>query len=818
MNNCLITFKIVDYNPKINSIPYQNYICLFICGDFKLKIPILNNNNYPNIKHQLNSIQTDINYKLSLFDVNKKELIGLGDLIIPYKLIQKTIPNNSLIYRKHIKFLLGMSTKIKLFGSLNKIGDICLQICVKIFKKTNKKISDDIKNNLFKNYIISNKSYKLSLTNKAQKNRKLLNPFYNINNNKKYTKKNNVTRNKINNDFIQDKSTESNKYIYVTDLSNTDLNTFSSIDDNSIENDKNFSNITNIINYNYYWLNSSSGKDGLKYTNSNKVNKRRNNNYDLNDLIEKRNIIKRKLIFSRNKSREITAKNRIPNINKSISGIRNLIKNNTDIINYKPKAKRELNSYKKVAINLSNSIYNYCEDSSDNFWLSKDDKSTNSKSIATRNKKNKSDNSNKIMLLSQTRDCKYYNKNKKPLANNMSSLMNDKFDVSLSIDDENDIIFKKNCFSNVINNSNINSNNNNNNNISFFRLKTGNIFRKKNYIKNKNKNKISNSIKSISKNKIKNNYNKSISHRFLQQKINNIVINKSFDNKKVNKKVTVNKIINNINYNVYQNKIKTFDMKILDFFNLNNIKIKSYKSQIKKNIKNLAYSQDLFLSTLKKSNRLEEKKSTCLINNFILGNIKNKMTEKIENRILNTKKLELKIYQKIFNASYYDYDIYLYRENKKKIDGKIMNIELSMIKNIINQYGNISHIYGDDMEKKQQLKNIFIKNGIQEKEEKDKNNFINVLTLSKINCSIEKIIKNTFNNNIKYKFNIIKEEDKESEKSNISYNDTRDEIMFIDKENESDDDNYYKLKNGLSFRNNNGNILKKYIKKKIKWN
>ena len=259
-------------------------------------------------------------------------------------------------------------------------------------------------------------------------------------------------------------------------------------------------------------------------------------------------------------------------------------------------------------------------------------------------------------------------------------------------------------------------------------------------------------------------------------------------------------------------------MKILDFFNLNNIKIKSYKSQIKKNIKNLAYSQDLFLSTLKKSNRLEEKKSTCLINNFILGNIKNKMTEKIENRILNTKKLELKIYQKIFNASYYDYDIYLYRENKKKIDGKIMNIELSMIKNIINQYGNISHIYGDDMEKKQQLKNIFIKNGIQEKEEKDKNNFINVLTLSKINCSIEKIIKNTFNNNIKYKFNIIKEEDKESEKSNISYNDTRDEIMFIDKENESDDDNYYKLKNGLNFRNNNGNILKKYIKKKIKWN
>jgi hypothetical protein len=385
--------------------------------------------------------------------------------------------------------------------------------------------------------------------------------------------------------------------------------------------------------------------------------------------------------------------------------------------------------------------------------------------------------------------------------------------MSLSIDDENDIVFNKKIVSNTIKKNNINSNNNN---LSFFKLKSGNIFKKKNYIKRKNN--ISNSIKSISKIDINKNYNKNISQRLLQKKINNVAINKSFDKKKISRKVTVNKIMNNINYNIYQNKIKNFDIKIYNFSTLNNTKIKSYKSKIEKNIRNLSCSQDLFLSTLKKSNRLEEKKSTSLINNFILANIKNKMNEKIKNRILNTKKLEFKLYQKIFNVSYHDYDIYLYRENKKKIDKKIMNIELSMIKNIINQYGNISHIYGDDMEKKQKLKNIFIKNGIQEKEEKDKNNFVDVLTLNKINCSIEKIIKNTFNNKIKYKFNIIKEEEKESERSNISYNDTIDEIMFIDKENESDDDNYYKFKNDISNTKNSENILKKYIKKKIKWN
>ena len=82
-------------------------------------------------------------------------------------------------------------------------------------------------------------------------------------------------------------------------------------------------------------------------------------------------------------------------------------------MNYKPKSRRCLNSYKKVAANLSNSIFNYCEDSSDNWCLSKDDKSTNSKTIVRRKKTNKSDNSNKIILLSQVRDGKYYNRNKK---------------------------------------------------------------------------------------------------------------------------------------------------------------------------------------------------------------------------------------------------------------------------------------------------------------------------------------------------------------------------------------------------------------------
>ena len=53
--NCLITFKINDYSPKLESIPYQNYVCLFTYGDFKGKILFSQYNN--NIcAHEINKI------------------------------------------------------------------------------------------------------------------------------------------------------------------------------------------------------------------------------------------------------------------------------------------------------------------------------------------------------------------------------------------------------------------------------------------------------------------------------------------------------------------------------------------------------------------------------------------------------------------------------------------------------------------------------------------------------------------------------------------------------------------------------------------
>ena len=43
MSTCSILIKIKDYFPKIDSIPYQNYICLFTNGENQGQIPLISN-------------------------------------------------------------------------------------------------------------------------------------------------------------------------------------------------------------------------------------------------------------------------------------------------------------------------------------------------------------------------------------------------------------------------------------------------------------------------------------------------------------------------------------------------------------------------------------------------------------------------------------------------------------------------------------------------------------------------------------------------------------------------------------------------------
>ena len=44
MSEYSISFKIKDYNPKIKSISFKDYLCILINGDFQIRIPLTNNN------------------------------------------------------------------------------------------------------------------------------------------------------------------------------------------------------------------------------------------------------------------------------------------------------------------------------------------------------------------------------------------------------------------------------------------------------------------------------------------------------------------------------------------------------------------------------------------------------------------------------------------------------------------------------------------------------------------------------------------------------------------------------------------------------
>ena len=41
MKSCSITFKIKDFFPKIDTIPFDEYACLFMSGDYNEKIPLI---------------------------------------------------------------------------------------------------------------------------------------------------------------------------------------------------------------------------------------------------------------------------------------------------------------------------------------------------------------------------------------------------------------------------------------------------------------------------------------------------------------------------------------------------------------------------------------------------------------------------------------------------------------------------------------------------------------------------------------------------------------------------------------------------------
>ena len=781
MTNYSISFKIDDYNPKIKSISYKNFICLIIYEDFQLRIPITNN-DYNISKHLLKNVKSDLYYKITIFEDTKKTLIGFNDFIIPYKILYKINSVELYIYKKEIKFIISKNTKIP----FNKIENMFIKLSAKIYKIQKNRKTSKKPDSINKNYISQ------SITERAsfiQKNRNLIKAKVVINKNK-------INKNK--DEFLY---SDSNKLISTNDLSGNLFNSYSNIDDNENNTNNyinNISTINNKNNQNYFCFNTTSGKEELKNNKYNiykldaKKNINKNNNYKKNEgnrLLQIRNKLKKrydinndtnfnnkneyKKLSERNLNKNISIKNTITK-SKTRNSFNNDLKKKYWNIIKSEEGSKSLRLYKNRIINLrneENNTTNLCEEYSNRHYIKTEIKKIKNKStiraFINKNYKEKY----KFISLNKDKNENLLNKKKKYLTEYLlnKALLSERLSLSQNIKNKNNSIF------------------NSHKNIKIKR-------KKDNFSKNRN----INNIQDLSLSKIKKSKNKIDTTNTNNKKYNKDILYISNNNIqiKVARKIKNKNNIKKDNCENSQKEIKMNNLKLSRYFILNNKNIKSIYLKLKENQKKLILIKELFFSLLKESNRLDEKKSFLFRNKFILYNIKNSINKNIKQPLKQIKRKEYKIYQRIFKFYDFQNEIPKFKSKEQILDEQIFKLQLCIIKNLIKHYGNISQIFTDDILQKEKLKKTLIKNNIIEKE--NKNNYIDLVSFNKINSSVKKIIKSTFNNDVNYKFNIIQEvqDEKESEKnsniinktnniSSINNDDISDEILFIDKK-ESD--------------------------------
>ena len=174
MSSCSIIIKIKDYFPKVDSIPYKNFICLFTCGENEGQLPLISQEN-DNIQHQLKNITSDIKYKIHVLDYNDMSLIGMCEMTIPYNIISQIKPPNGFIQEQQKKLLIDVNTKRRLFGTVLNMGDIYLNIYSEIYLSEKNSITN-IKSNksVKRKKILSPKNKKIDGSPKTVHKKKLI--------------------------------------------------------------------------------------------------------------------------------------------------------------------------------------------------------------------------------------------------------------------------------------------------------------------------------------------------------------------------------------------------------------------------------------------------------------------------------------------------------------------------------------------------------------------------------------------------------------------------------------------------------------------
>ena len=811
MITCKITIKIKDYFPKIDTIPYENYICLFNCGDYEDQIPFLPDESKV-IQHQIKNITSDMKYKVHILDYNDMSLIGMCEMTILYEIINQITPPNGFIQEQQKKLLIDLNTKRKLFGTVINTGDIFLNIYAEVFvvsksnieKKYNKTKKNFYQNtpqcfikynfNLNKDLDYSPKSIKnISLLNNS--NSEKIN-LYNSKKDKNHTNKNS-NNNYINYKSIRGSFREKEKEID-DNKSKWNYNTFNNIKKGI----KNFSNNKNQNKYsNNNMLKEQNKKIILDLLEDKKIknkkldkdkkgkdNKNNIDNESNNKLNNKKEGFLTEQNFNMNESLKFDNKyiiynHKLTKKNNEEKSYNNKFKSND---NYSIKRYKN-NTYSiKNRNNLDDKGNNNTDDEMQNNLLDNvkeinmlSPKDTFNKNEDNFNKLNKTVKNNKILGCLESQ---FIYKSKNKIINTEKNLK------------KNYIYLNKNIYDpeETENNEDTNKNNtflSSNSNEEVFldidkvilekgaELRNDFIIQLKPYIKFKNPhNKNINNFKEKYNNLINNEELNQINNEF-QQNMDNININHKKDN---------NGLLGNTNFYLdtpqtekksqllsYQNKnnsinqenVKNNIVKLIEFYSLLNYKLKKLSLKNVENKKKSIIFKELFSNQIKKNNKLINKSNLTQFINYISTTINQQINEKILYLFPKIKKHESTIYQFLFDTYYTEDEVIKFREYENYDEQTNLFLLLTIAKSLINKYGNISQIFDEEINKKNFLKECLTSYDLVEKNEGDKD-FVNLEEISnEIKIKNEKELKG-LNGENENKFKVIKEVDEDKEEEN----------------------------------------------------
>ena len=270
MSNYRVKIKISDYFPKIDAIPYDDFICLVSCNNYYSRIKLTEHRNQL-LKFDLKILRnTDLLFNIKLINyLDNNKLVGMYNLIIPYNKVNQILQRETSLYKQQIKLIMNSNVKIKLFGIKMNITNIYLDLIFQI--SAIKEITP-----VSSNQINKAKIYEMLGNNSYAKN---------YNKNKKKTKSNNSSNidgkrnNNININLSKSPIINYNNFLYDYNKNGNDTNKEKKY---SNSNNKNFQNNYsqkcsdinfNVMNYNYLnYLKIDSNNNDDNYVSNVKFN------------------------------------------------------------------------------------------------------------------------------------------------------------------------------------------------------------------------------------------------------------------------------------------------------------------------------------------------------------------------------------------------------------------------------------------------------------------------------------------------------------------------------------------------------------------